>query len=163
MSTLYGFRYKGEDKINYCHCDGYPSELGVKILAFCKKKSLKKLKKRFKEIVMVAQDSHPTTEQILSCMAWLDLNVSNKTADDWYCLLRKTQGELGAYFGEGKCKYMIDMSHLHFSYKYVINLDTERLEIWKNHEELTLNKEVDLRDQSAIKEAIAKMENWEYE
>ncbi|MDR1639758.1 MAG: hypothetical protein LBT59_08705 [Clostridiales bacterium] len=153
--ALYGFSYKGESKIGYCQMDGYPDCLGRKMLIFCRKKSLKKMRKCFKKIIMVDLDSRPTQTQILMCMPWLDLNVSNKSADDWYCLLRKTQGEISAYFGKGKCEYMLDSSKIeNFEYKYIINLDTGKLEFWSNGKDLTLDSEVDLRDKSEVDEAI---------
>jgi hypothetical protein len=163
MSTraLYGFSCKGEEKITYCHQDGYPEGLGRKMLVFCRKKSLKKMQKRFEKIIMVDQESRPTTEQIMLCLPWLDLEVSRKSSDEWYCLLRKTQGEISSYFGKGKCRYMIDNSQSdNFEYKYVINLDTGMLEFWSNHEVCTLDSEVNLLDASAIDALIDEYERY---
>ncbi|MDR2749710.1 MAG: hypothetical protein LBC41_03520, partial [Clostridiales bacterium] len=63
---------------------------------------------------------------------WTDLNVASGSEKDWECLLAKTLGDLRVYFIWGRCKYMIDgiKSIGSILYKYIINLDTEKLEFW---------------------------------
>ena len=66
-------------------------------------------------------------------MPWTNLNVGEKSTDDWYCLLRHAQGNLNIY--TDGFKYMND-SHdflndsLFCEYAYIINVDTSQLEFY---------------------------------
>ena len=129
----YGFRKNGIDKLTYNHFDSYPDWLGRKMIEFCKTTSIKEMNKIFDRIVLVNRDSKPTQEQIKECIGCYDDSVSNRTPEDWYCLLRKSQGEPDAY--KNGLKYMIKNNDfikdsLFCEYAYIINLDTNCLEFW---------------------------------
>ena len=134
---LYGFRKNNQDKTSYNHCDSYPEGLGVDILKFICNHSIEEMNEFYDRIIMVDQRSNPTDEQKENCIknGFVNLNVSNQSENDWYCLLRNLQGELEKLY---KCEfpYMIDDSDfikdsLFCEYAYIINLDTNVLEFYK--------------------------------
>lgn len=129
----YGFRKNGIDKFTYNHFDSYPDGLGRDILSFCKHTSLAEMNEIYDRLILVNENSTPTPEQITECSDYYDGNVSRQTPEDWYCLLRKTQGDLNVY--RAGLKYMIDnhdfiKDSLFCEYAYIINLDTKKLEFW---------------------------------
>lgn len=113
MSTrgAYGFRYKETDKIQYNHSDSYPSGLGTDVCKFISKNPAEKLKKFFNRIMLKKQDN------------------------ELYEKLRFLQGNLDALMKE-KTPVMFDNKYflrdsLFCEWGYVINLDTEVLEVYK--------------------------------
>lgn len=144
---LYGFRYHGIDKTTYNHFDSYPDCLGSDMLEYCSKHDVETMKKIYDNIYLVNESDKPTQKDIDLCLAagWYDGNVSRQTTEDWYCLLRNTQGNLSAYdsYMDGKLP-MIDNHHfiedsLFCEYAYIINLDTEKLEFWKGFQKYPQN------------------------
>lgn len=131
---LYGFYRNGVTKITYNHSDSYPSWLGKKVVDFIRNTSIHELNQIFDEIVLIDEDDKPTAEQINNCLPYTNLSVSNQSLDDWYCLMRYAQGNLGVY--KDGLKYMIDSqdfikSSLFCEYAYIINLDNNTLEIYE--------------------------------
>lgn len=136
MSTrgCYGFRKNGIDKLTYNHYDSYPDGLGSDVVKFCKETTVKEMNAIFDKIILVDESGKPSIEQIVECHKYYDGSVSSQSAEDWYCLLRQSQGDLNVY--KNGLQYMID-SHefikdsLFCEYAYIINLDTKKLEFWK--------------------------------
>jgi len=135
MSTrgTIGFRKDNIDKITYNHYNSYPTCLGVSVVRFIKSTPLNEIRDIADRIILVQDDKTPTPTQIKKCMKYFDAKVGSGNKDDWYCLLRDVQGDLSAY---KNIPYMID-SHdfmsdsLFCEWAYIINLDTEMLEIYK--------------------------------
>ena len=135
MSTrgCYGFRKNGIDKLTYNHCDSYPDCLGKTMMEFCKKTSIKEMNEIFDRIILVSERSKPTKKQIEECKQYYNGSVGDCTIEDWYCLLRETQGDPNVY--KDGLRYMIDnhdfiKDSLFCEYAYIINLDTNSLEFW---------------------------------
>lgn len=138
MSTrgAYGFHKGGVDKITYNHFDSYPRILGREIVEFCRSTTIEEMNEIFDRIILVDEMQPATKEQQEECikLGYLDLTVSAQTPADWYCLLRGAQGDLGAY--KRGLRYMIDYSYflkesLFCEWAYIINLDTNQLEVYK--------------------------------
>ncbi len=134
---IYGFRKNNVDKITYNHFDSYPDGLGAEVVNFCKAIDEQNLSKIYDNIVLINSKEKPTAEQIESCKKWSDLNVSEQSLNDWYCLLRKSQGDLSAY--TRGLKYMSDdhdfiKDSLFCEYGYIINLDNSTLEFWVGYQ-----------------------------
>lgn len=141
MSTrgYYGIKKKGELKGTYNHWDSYPSGLGKDLVdtinKIKKSDRLKVLDRTFDYIQLIDSSVAPTKEQIGICEKAniIDLSVGNRNVNDWYCLLRKTQGDLSYYIDE-IVPYMengndfID-DELFCEWAYIINLDTQKLEV----------------------------------
>lgn len=134
---LYGFRKNEQDKTSYNHFDSYPEGLGADVLKFIQNHSVAEMNEFYDRIIMVNEDATPTDEQKENCRknGFVNLNVSNQSENDWYCLLRNVQGYLVDLY---KCEfpYMIDNSDfikdsLFCEYAYIINLDTNVLEFYK--------------------------------
>lgn len=142
MSTrgYLGIKKKGELKGQYNHFDSYISGLGKELILYLntlnKENMIEILNKTFDYIELIDENSTPTREQILYCKQCevIDLSVSSQSVSDWYCLLRDTQGRLDLYI-DNKCKYMLNgndflQDDVFCEYGYVINLDTNKLDIY---------------------------------
>lgn len=130
---VFGFHKNSVDKIRYNHYDSYPSGLGKDVKEFVTK-HIDELNDISDRIVLVDNKHPPTKKQIKECEKYTDLSVSEQSTKDWYCLLRGAQDNLEAY-ADG-LKYMEDgadfiKESLFCEWGYVINLDTNRLEIYK--------------------------------
>lgn len=128
----YGFRKDRIDKLSYNHMDSYPSELGVQIAEYCRDHSFTKMAADFDAIGMVDQESMPTAKQ-QKVLGKYFKKVGTGRADDWYALLRGTQGDIAE---AAKCGFMIDnhkfmLDSLFCEWAYVVNLDTGMLEVYK--------------------------------
>jgi len=133
-----GFRKNGVDKLMYVHFDSYPGGLGAQVVKFLKQTSVAEMSTIFDKIEMVDKDTKPTAQQIEACEEWTDPSVSEQSTDDWYCLLRNAQGELGA-FKKG-LRYMLEANDfikdsLLCENGYIVNLDDEVLEFWEGFQE----------------------------
>jgi hypothetical protein len=104
-----GFVIDGTVKIAYNHWDSYPSGLGTYVLGFLRKtrdsavvQDGKPRAEAFDEIAGLARalrpvpEGKPTAEDIERLRPWTDLAVSSRSTDEWYCLLRGTQGDAEA-------------------------------------------------------------------
>lgn len=130
---LYGFRKNGIDKTTYNHWDSYPDCLGHTMVEFCKETSITEMNEIYDKLVLVEEGSKPTKKQIGECIEFYNDGVSTGNIEDWYCLLRKAQGNPNVY--KHGLKYMIDnhefiKDSLFCEYAYIINLDTSCLEFW---------------------------------
>ena len=136
----YGIRKNGVDKITYNHFDSYPEGLGADFAKFCARLGKDGLSKLFDAIELVSERSKPSAEQIETCVraGYYNSSVSNRSVEDWYCLLRNLMGNFDEYerlAETGETVYMIDSSgflkdSLFCEYAYVANLDDEILEFW---------------------------------
>ena len=132
---LWGFRNEGKDKLTYNHFDSYPTGLGETVRKFITSHPVDVLRKIASKIELVDGKSEPTEKQIKECSKWTDLSVSNQSTKDWYCLLKGIQSDPELYSDYHNKHYMIDskdfiQDSLFCEYAYIINLDTEKLEIY---------------------------------
>jgi hypothetical protein len=98
-----GFVANGEEKIAYNHWDSYVDGLGVKVLAWAREaaKEPAALRAAVLKLRVVKNGERPTAEDKKRLRKWTDLGVSEKSTDDWYCLLRGTQGDPAAMLEAG--------------------------------------------------------------
>lgn len=130
----YGFYRDGTNKLTYNHFDSYPEYLGYNVVEFIRDTSIEEMNQIFDQIVMVNEDSPATKKQIDECLKWYDSSISTGALDEWYVLLRRAQGDLFAY--KKGLRFMIDNSEfmkdsLFCEWAYVINLTTNKLEIYR--------------------------------
>jgi hypothetical protein len=133
----YGFRIGGKDIVTYNHSDSYPSYLGRAVLTALAGKDIERLRTIAQGIELVNEQDKPTEAHIAICRErkLVDLKVSTKSLEDWYCLLREAQGEIG-WLLDGKVPFMTDgaaflADSLFCEWAYLINLDDGVLEVYK--------------------------------
>lgn len=142
MSTrgVIGFQIDNCIKATYKHSDCYPKGLGKEVVTFLCNRSIKDLQK-FKENVQkirwVIEEEKPSKEDIKRYKRFSDLSVNTRKLDDWYCLLRKTQGTCAlSYILSNKLKVLIDSTDflkdsLFCEWGYIINFDECTLDTYK--------------------------------
>ena len=124
-----------DDKVTYNHFDSYPDGLGAAIFNFLLGETPESLRDIAGSLRMVTEDDKPTDEQKQKCAdaKTIDTRVGNQSPDDWYCLLRKRQGDLAMHRDVG---VMIDSrgflyDSLFCEWAYVYNTETEKLEVYR--------------------------------
>lgn len=131
----FGFRFRDEDKLTYNHFDSYPTGLGVEMVAAVRDFDDEQLAGTASRIIIVDESAKPTEADKARYAAVADLGVSEKSLDDWYCLLRDAQGEPAKYI-DGTFDHMSNGNDfvrdgLFCEWAYVINCDTRHLEVYR--------------------------------
>lgn len=133
----WGFRVDGQDKIAYNQYDSYPGGLGQDLVAAIKRTNLTDLKTAAQNLLVINEKTPPSLNQMEQLQKYADLAVSNRRLDDWYCLLRKNQGDLEQTLQSG---HMLDghnflKDSLYCEHAYVINLDENKFEVYAGFQE----------------------------
>lgn len=134
-----GFLIDGDIKAAYNHWDSYPSGIGLDVLEWARRAGMKvgpameHVKQLARELQPVDDTVPPTPEQIYQLEAWTDLNVSERSTSDWYCLLRRTQGDIGAILTAGYFEDAGDFMYdsLFCEWGYLVDLDSWMLVVYK--------------------------------
>ena len=131
----------GKEKLSYNHFDSYPSCLGQELVDFLleveRKGQRQELKTRFGEAVLVDENHKPTPADKERYAPTADLSVSRQSLDDWYCLLRDSQGVngmrgvLAGTLGHVMESNNFPLDSLFCEWAYVVDLDKNVLEIYK--------------------------------
>ncbi len=131
MSTrgAYGFYKSGIKKIAFNRWDSYPSGLGQDIISYIVSKSIQELNKDFESINLVID--------------------TDSLSPEAYDSLEQARGSLTKY---AKIGLMLDESeflkdHLFCEWAYIINLDTNTLEVYQSGDsslirELAINEDL---------------------
>lgn len=126
-----------QEKISYNHFDSYPDGKGVEVLGWLRNviadDNLDVVRKLAEEATVVDDDRRPTKEDKQRLARYQDLGVASQSDDDWYVLLRHTQGDLQLMLESG---YIYDgstfpLDSLFCEWGYIVDLDTEVLEVYK--------------------------------
>lgn len=130
-----GFRLNETDKVQYNHFDSYPSGLGRDVITFVREHTDAEIEDAARNIKLIDGETPPTEEEIEQYKEFANTNVSTGEVEEWYVLLRETQGDLSAYTDAG-VTHMIDAStflidSLFCEWAYIVNLDTKLLEVYK--------------------------------
>jgi hypothetical protein len=139
----FGFIKNGVEKVTYNHFDSYPDGLGQNVIDFATK-YLNKLNEIYDSIELVNDDTPITEDVIKHCeemktiRSSVDIVIGNALTfpdKSWYSLLRNAQSEGIMKYGAG-LKYMSDgkdflNDSLFCEWAYIINLDTNALEIYR--------------------------------
>jgi hypothetical protein len=142
---LWGYVIDGEEKLTYNHFDSYPSELGTTVLDHLRhyipqgrssgavNRGIDELRDSARVLILVREDDKPTPEQIEQLGRFHDPQVSSGSPQEWYSLLRLTQGYPDIQLDAG---VMIDSAgfagdSLFCEWAYVIDLDNEMLEVYR--------------------------------
>lgn len=148
MSTrgLWGIRKDGQDLLTYNNANSYPEWLGERICSFVKTMSDNDMEKLVLMLKPVSENTPATSEDIQLCkqLKISDFTIGDRKETDYYCLLRKTQGNFEFYeelvknppsFMKGKMlpfiqNSMFVLDSLYCEFAYILNLDTKHLEFW---------------------------------
>lgn len=156
---IYGFRKNDVDKITYNHSDSYPSCLGNTIADLIRNHSNEELnglcdkinliddhieiKKLKKEVI---EKFRPYINRNKEYFSYNKLTQEFNDNMDIYSFLHKFMGDPEQYFKNPEIHIMCDGTHfiknsLYCEWGYIINLDTNVLEVWKGFQ-----KEIDLKN-----------------
>lgn len=138
----YGFRHNGKEYLFYNHFDSYFTGLGINVINVIKSIDVETMRRAVDNHVRVKSDAKATDEEYKELLAleipMLDDKEAKMYADDpksWYVLLRSIQYEM-KYFADGTVRFwqiandFID-DGLFCEWGYIIDLDAERLEIYR--------------------------------
>lgn len=133
---FWGFVLDDEEKLAYNHWDSYPAGLGATVLEFCQDVVVKDrfdlVRGRVRDLKLITSET-PTPDDVEHLAPYTDLTVGARTTTDWYCLLRRAQGDpwltLDAGYMEDAGDFPLDS--LFAEWGYVVNLDTHLLEVYR--------------------------------
>ncbi|GAA4626725.1 hypothetical protein GCM10023196_036130 [Actinoallomurus vinaceus] len=124
----------GVEKTVYNHCDSYPDGLGVDVLNWLRfaATDVPALRERVAALRVVDPNSKPTAEDVERLAEFARQDVGSRKLDDWYVLLRETQGKPGAMLQAGIIEDASDfpLDSLFAEYGYVVDLDAQVFEAY---------------------------------
>lgn len=133
-----GVRIDDTDKFTYNHSDSYPEGLGDSIVndirrMVDKDPDLLNARQLARDLTLVNQGDVPTEEDKVRLRKYSDVSVGSQTLNDWYCLIRNTQGDFATTLESGKMlnsnEFMLDS--LFCEWAYVVNFDANTFEVYK--------------------------------
>lgn len=101
---IMAFSFGAATKPTYVHFDSYPTYLGKQIAEWTAKlddAAVAEAIEKFNNLQAVSEDEVPTEDQKLALLKYADFGVSTQSSDDWYVLLRDTQGDPQAVLDAG--------------------------------------------------------------
>lgn len=137
-SGAFGFRINGQDKITYNHYDSWPSDLGKEVGEAIQRVSDEELRAGAERLTLVGRRDKAPAEWAERYKEWAEMPVSVQEGVEWVRLLHKAQGKLEAYVRD--LEHMVDdqdflAKSLRCEWAYIVNLDTERLEVYRGGNE----------------------------
>lgn len=141
---LIGFVIDGQEKLAYSHWGSYPDGNGLVMLNFARKLMTEQgrfgrpsidntIVQQIRDLTVVDGSSRPTGPQQVRLSKYADSAVSSGELDEWYVLLRNTQGDPDAILQAG---FIVDsaafaIDSLFNEGSYLIDLDNEVLEAYE--------------------------------
>jgi hypothetical protein len=123
---LVGFKIDGNLLLSYTHWDAYPDSLGADTLAFARKVAdWDAVREVVRGLTQVDEQEVPSEEELAVYNATTGGQFANRgvsTGDDWYALLRETQGDLAKVLASGYIA-SIGREKSYAQYSYVLDLD----------------------------------------
>lgn len=135
MSTrgFVGFVVDGIEKIAYNHSDSYPDGLGLDTLRWLSKAHIGGARRLAAALRVVEPDSKPTAEDIERLKGYANTRVGTQEIDDWYVLLRETQGNPAAMLDAGVIEDAsgFPADSLFAEWGYVVDFDAKTFEVYE--------------------------------
>lgn len=135
MSTrgFVGFVVDGTEKIAYNHFNSYPSALGCNVLEWLSKAHLGGAQRLASALRVVDPESAPTAEDIERLRAYANSNVGTQRIDEWYVLLRETQGNPAAMLDAGVIEdgHEFPLDSLFAEWGYLVDFDARTFEAYR--------------------------------
>ena len=136
-----GLVIDGQSKIGYVHWDSYPYGLGVSTLEALRTLLLAdsgdQVATLARQLEVVKSDTKPSLEQQERLADYADTNVSTKSLDEWYVLLRRTHGNLVRTLKAGYIEDASDFPYdsLFAEWGYLIDCDTKVFEAYRGFQD----------------------------
>ena len=125
--ALLSFRVEGREFDTYVHdADG----LTTRLQGWMRHVAPMTAKAWARRIRVVEPDSHPDEYDQHALMGWADVYVSSESLTDWYCLLRRTQGDPDAILRAGVVVQCPPETRPFAQWRYLLDLDQPALEVW---------------------------------
>lgn len=141
---IYGFRLNDTDYLTYNHYDSYPEYLGNHITKalreyFKKDGTIEELRAKVSSMRIIKDESEIPSEEDKERFKELWSNVS--TGQDWYSYLRGLQGDIMGHIKYGIMSVADNfiLDSLFCEWGYIVNLDTEILEVYKGFQDAPHN------------------------
>jgi hypothetical protein len=133
-----GFVVDGTEKISYNHWDSYPCGVGLNVLEWLRgvvADNEDQQRELAKTLAAVDEDASPTDEQLKRFSEFHNPNVSR--GNDWYALLRETQGKPGEILKAGfYCDAKeFPLDSLFCEWGYLIDFDNRVLEVYEGFQQ----------------------------
>jgi hypothetical protein len=127
------FVVDGETKTAYNHHDSYPDGLGVTVLDWLRMAHEGGARRMASALRVVEPNSHPTDEDIERLAPYASTHVGAQRMDDWYVLLRGTQGNPAAILDAGVIEDASNFpaDSLFAEYGYVVDFDARMFEAYE--------------------------------
>jgi hypothetical protein len=131
------FVIDGTEKTAYNHSDSYPDYLGVQVLKWLRGADIITVTEQARALRVADADSTPTTEDVQRLLPYANLGVGEQSPEDWYCLLRETQGDPGLMLEAGVIEdaSSFPLDSLFAEWGYVIDLDAQRFEVYQGFQQ----------------------------
>ncbi|RJL21102.1 hypothetical protein [Bailinhaonella thermotolerans] len=130
-----GFVIDGHEKIAYVHADSYPGGVGASVLSWLRLAAadLGELRRRVRALRVVDPGTRPGAEDIEALKEFAFQRVSTGRLDDWYVLLRRTQGRPELMLAAGVIEDARDFpaDSLDCEWGYLIDLDAAAFEVYR--------------------------------
>lgn len=136
------FAIDGVEKTSYVHSDAYPEGKGLVVLNFltahrhellcdqCQGQCGATVDK-IRRLRVVGPYSEPTPWDIERLAKFTNVGVGSQGTDDWYCLLRETQGNPALILEAGVIEDASDLpAEPQARYGYVIDIDAKAFEVY---------------------------------
>jgi hypothetical protein len=122
----------GVTKGSYNHSDSYPDWLGNRVLEYIAAIKVAGMDeaRRQARLLKKVPSRKPTALEIEKLAPYTDLGVSEGTTQDWYCLLRLTQGNLKLILEAG---YYYPCGVGEEEWSYVVDFDTDTLAVYEGN------------------------------
>ena len=130
-NCLYGFKKKGNLKLDYNHFDSYPEGFGNKVVLFIRENTIEELNDIYDNIRLVSSKNYPSDEEIKILE---EKNMFYKDSSGllkWDEILSANGGFLSTY--KVPLPYMCDYSHYLEGvpdYLYIIDLDENKFKVY---------------------------------
>jgi hypothetical protein len=129
-SGYMAFVLDGETKAGYVHNDSCPEGLGADVLDWLRASWQRyEVYALVRSLKVVDDDTAPTPEQIEALKQYANTSVSSKQFDEWYVLLRETQGDPAATLKAGYVygTHRVEPYRVGYfgEYKYIVDFDTK--------------------------------------
>lgn len=128
-----GFVVDGAEKIAYNHLDSYPDGLGLDVLRWLRKAHIGGAERQARELRVVDANTSPTAGDVEKLRGYANLNVGTQQFDDWYVLLRETQGNPAAILDAGCIEDGSEFPRdsLFAEWGYLVDFDAQTFEVYR--------------------------------